>query len=145
MQRITKRGAQPTSCLRAIRGAVQVVADTPELIAKGTVEMVSEIIASNGLHHTDLISIFFTITPDLTSELPPLAVQEAGWTQIPMLCAAELHSQVMIPRVIRMLAHVHWTKQNSEPCNIYLPGTTPVRPVQDCLTTYPNTPDSASS
>ncbi|KER05052.1 chorismate mutase [Photorhabdus temperata] len=129
MQRTTRRGAQPVSRLRAIRGAVQVAADTPELIAKGTVEMVSQVIASNDLHHTDLISIFFTVTPDLTSELPPLAVQEAGWVQIPMLCAAELHSQRMIPRVIRMLAHVHWRKQRSEPSNVYLPGTTPARPV----------------
>lgn len=119
------------SCLKAIRGAVQIASDTPELIAEGTLAMLEEIMLVNDLRITELISLFFTITPDLLSELPPLAAYEAGWTEVPMLCAAEVQSRSMLPRVIRVLAHVTWPARHREPQHVYLPGTSPQRPGRD--------------
>ncbi|MGL5384410.1 MAG: chorismate mutase [Serratia sp. (in: enterobacteria)] len=130
MRKQTRRAGSSASRFRAIRGAVQIAFDTPELIASGTSALITQLITRNGLRHSDLISFIFTVTPDLSSELPPLAAQEAGWGGVPMLCAAELPTQIMIPRVIRLLVHVNWRRRHGEPHHIYLPGTTAVRPMQ---------------
>ncbi|CDH07243.1 conserved hypothetical protein [Xenorhabdus bovienii str. oregonense] len=132
-----KRGLRHSTDVRvkAIRGAVQVAADTPEQIAKSTLSMMKEIISLNLLHSTNLVSFFFTITPDLTSELPPLVMREAGWNDVPTLCAAELPTAMMIPRVIRVLVHVEWPHHSSEPRHVYLPGTTAARPLASQLIT----------
>jgi chorismate mutase len=58
----------------AVRGAVQIENDTPKEIAEGTLLVFNNILEKNKLHRRDLISLFFTITPDLKSELPPLAL-----------------------------------------------------------------------
>lgn len=111
----------------AIRGAVQVEADTPKKIAEGSLLVFNKILEENKLLQTDLISLFFTITPDLESELPPLALYEAG-VDIPALCASEHKTLHMIPRVIRIMVHANWKIENRRPINIYLPGTTQSRP-----------------
>lgn len=116
--------------VRAIRGAVQVAEDTPEEIAKGTLSVMREILSVNRLYPANLVSVFFTVTPDLTSELPPLVLKEEGWNYLPTLCAAELSTAMMIPRVIRVLVHVEWLQPHSEPQHVYLPGTTAVRPLE---------------
>lgn len=128
MQNRTPQRMRPLYEFQAIRGAVQIAVDRPDEIAIGTVAMLRQLVAKNRLRRGDPISFFFTVTPDLSSELPPLVAQETGWAHVPMLCAAELPSQLMIPRVIRVLAHVHWLNKNLSPRHIYLPGTTPVRP-----------------
>ncbi|WP_372557789.1 chorismate mutase [Yersinia sp. 1652 StPb PI] len=131
MRKQTRRTGCCSSQLRAIRGAIQIASDTPDLIASGTSALISQLVTRNSLRHSDLISFIFTVTPNLTSELPPLAAQEAGWGRIPMLRAAELPTQIMLPRMIRLLAHVNWRKRHGEPRHIFLPGTIAVRPVQD--------------
>lgn len=112
----------------AIRGAVQVPADTPEQIARATVTLLEKMVTDNRLKRADLISLMFTMTPDLRSELPPLAARAAGWSDVPMLCAAELPTSMMIPRVIRVLAHTDWHTRRYRPRHIYLAGTAPTRP-----------------
>ncbi|TQI81267.1 chorismate mutase [Serratia fonticola] len=130
MRKQIKSRDAPVSRFRAIRGAVQIPLDKPELIAIGTSALITQLINLNDLQPSDLISFLFTVTPDLTSELPPLVAQEAGWEEVPMLCAAELPTRMMIPRVIRLLVHVNWRNSHREPLNVYLPGTTAVRPKQ---------------
>jgi chorismate mutase len=133
MRHVGRRSTKSICEMRGIRGAVQVAADTPEHIAEGTVAMLKRVVAINHLQGDELISFFFTVTTDLSSELPPIAAHEAGWCHVPMLCAAELPTQMMIPRVIRVLAHVHWRNGRQKPRHVYLPGTTPMRPNEALL------------
>ncbi|CAH2801084.1 MAG: hypothetical protein CBARDCOR_5868 [uncultured Caballeronia sp.] len=107
---------------------MQITTDIREQIAEGTVTILRKVLTENDLKREDLISLFFTVTPDLSSELPPLAAQEAGWGNVQMLCAAELRSHMMIPRVVRVLAHVHWRNHRRALQHVYLAGTSPDRP-----------------
>ena len=56
--------------VRAIRGATQVEANTAESIYSGVVELLSEILRSNGLTPQDVISVLFTSSPDLNAAFP---------------------------------------------------------------------------
>ncbi|CDL83629.1 chorismate mutase [Xenorhabdus szentirmaii] len=116
--------------LVAIRGAVQVDFDTTESIASSTLLMIDEIISNNHLSITDFVSLFFTVTPDLTTELPPLVLYESG-IKIPSLCAVENNTSMMIPRVIRVMAHVQWPYGEQPHKHIYLPGTISSRPFSE--------------
>ena len=76
--------------VRAIRGAVQVEADEREAILEGTTELVSEVMTRNDLVPDDVISVLFTVTPDLTTEFPALAARKIGFQDVPLLCATEI-------------------------------------------------------
>lgn len=113
--------------MRAVRGAVQVTADTREAVGEATRELLGRLLSANGLTTEDIISAFFTATPDLTSELPVLAASEAGWRQVPMLCAAEMAVPGTLPRIVRVLVHAELPPER-DVHHVYLPGTTPDRP-----------------
>ncbi|MBU2031510.1 MAG: chorismate mutase [Alphaproteobacteria bacterium] len=137
MRQRSARGLRETPFFCAIRGAVQVSADSADEIAVATSSVIDRLVAENGLERDQIISFLFTITPDLRSELPPLAANEAGWRDVPMLCAVEAETLTMIPRTIRLLAHVEWTAPTRKPTHVYLPGTTQDRP--------PGSPDAAAA
>ncbi|MGI5469309.1 chorismate mutase [Streptomyces sp. CA-132043] len=119
--------AEPERGIRAIRGAVQVAADTREAVGEATRELIGRLLPANGLGTADVVSAFFTATPDLTSELPVLAASEAGWSAVPMLCAAEMAVPGALPRVVRVMVHAEM--ERARPVrHVYLPGTTPDRP-----------------
>ena len=56
--------------VRAIRGAIQIDHDGRDEILAGTTELVREVLRRNDVAGADLISIMFTVTPDLTAEFP---------------------------------------------------------------------------
>ena len=58
--------------VRAIRGAVQVEADDRDAILEATAELVTAVMSRNDLTPDDVISVLFTVTPDLTAEFPAL-------------------------------------------------------------------------
>jgi chorismate mutase len=91
--------------VRAVRGATSVEEDTPEAIVESTAELLAEVLARNALVTDDLISIIFTVTPDIRSEFPAVAARQAGLTTIPLLCASEIPVPGSLPRCIRLLLH----------------------------------------
>lgn len=114
--------------VRAVRGAIQVDRDDPADILAGTRELVSEVLARNDLAEPDLISIVFTLTPDLTSCFPAAAARELGLADVPLLCATEVDVPGAMPRVVRLLAHVESDRPRSAVRHIYLRGATRLRP-----------------
>ncbi len=113
--------------VRAVRGAVQVDADERGLVLKATTELVSAVFEANGLAADDVISMIFTMTPDLTSEFPALAARELGLTDTPLLCASEIPVPGALPRVVRILAHVDTLRAKSEIQHVYLGGAVALR------------------
>jgi chorismate mutase len=91
--------------VRAVRGATSVDEDTPEAILESTAELLTEVLERNDLETDDLISIIFTMTPDLHSEFPALAARQAGLTPIPLLCASEIPVPGSLGMCIRLLLH----------------------------------------
>jgi chorismate mutase len=91
--------------VRAVRGATTVDEDTPEAILESTAELLTAVLARNGLATDDLISMIYTMTPDLVSEFPALAARHAGITTIPLLCASEIPVPGSLGKCIRLLLH----------------------------------------
>lgn len=114
--------------VRAIRGAIQVEADDPALISEAAVTLMSEVVGANSVLLDDIISVLFTMTPDLTSDFPARAVRSAGLGEVPLMCASEIAVPGATPRVIRLLAHVVSSRPRSEIHHIYLRGAAVLRP-----------------
>lgn len=117
----------PPMSVRAIRGAIQVEANSPEAIAAGTKELLSEILRSNSLPIESVISVLLTATPDLTATFPAAAAREVGFESTPLLCAVEIDVPGALSRVIRAMATVETDLKPSEISHIYLAGAKALR------------------
>ena len=113
--------------VRAIRGAVQVDADEREAILEGTTELVSEVMTRNDLVPDDVISVIFTVTPDLTREFPALAARKIGFQDVALLCATEIPVPGALPRVVRLMMHVDTQRPRREIHHVYLRGAAALR------------------
>lgn len=113
--------------VRAIRGAIQVDGNERDAILNGTAELVGAVLDRNGVDAADLISIVFTATADLTAEFPAYAARLMGLTDVPLLCTTEIAVPGSMPRVLRLLAHVHTDRERSEIRHVYLAGAAALR------------------
>ena len=111
--------------IRAIRGAVQIEANTAEAIAAGTKELLLEVLSANELTPAQVISVLLTATPDLTAAFPAAAAREVGFEAVPLMCAVEIDVQGALPRVIRAMATVEI--EGDEVSHIYLGGAKALR------------------
>lgn len=91
--------------MKAIRGATSASEDSREAILESTAELLTEVLERNGLRPEDLISIIFTMTPDLSAEFPALAARQAGLTLVPLLCTSEISVPGSLGRCIRLMLH----------------------------------------
>ena len=112
----------------AIRGAISVEADDPKLIAEATRELLRQIVERNWLETDEIVSAFFTSTPDLTSAFPALAAREMGWVDVPLLCATEIPVPGSMPRCLRTLLQVELRAPRPLDTHIYLREAVALRP-----------------
>lgn len=113
--------------VRAIRGAVQVEANERQAILEGTTELVTEVMGRNNVITDDVISVVFTVTPDLDAEFPALAARKIGFQDVPLLCATEIPVRRAMPRVVRLLMHLETSKSRAELQHVYLRGAAALR------------------
>jgi chorismate mutase len=113
--------------VRAIRGAIQVEADTPVAISAGTKELLLEIMRANDLTVSSVISVILTATPDLTSAFPAAAAREVGFEATPLLCAVEINVVGALTKVIRAMVTVESELTFEEISHIYLGGAKALR------------------
>lgn len=116
----------PTA-VRALRGATTVDADTTEQISERVGELVSAMLASNGVAKTDLISIVFTATDDIHAMFPATAARQLGLGDVPLLCARELDVVGGTARCIRVLMHLTTERSREELHHVYLEGARGLR------------------
>lgn len=113
--------------VRALRGATQVDADERAQILDRSAELVTAVLQRNALVSDDVISIWFTATPDLTAEFPAYAARLLGLTDVPLMCATEIAVPGAMPRVLRLLAHVETPMERSQLRHVYLHGARALR------------------
>jgi chorismate mutase len=113
--------------VRAIRGATQVVANSPEAIAAGVKELLTEILAANALIPPDVISVLFTASPDLNAAFPAAFAREVGFESVPLICAVEIDVPGALERTIRVMAHIETELSAKEISHIYLHGAKALR------------------
>lgn len=125
----TQRWREGTATLcRAVRGAITVECDEPALVCAATAKLLTALLHVNGLEVRDVISAFFTATPDLRSVFPARAARDMGWDAVPLLCAVEMDVPEMLPRVLRVLLHVEWPAGAEAPQAVYMRDAARLRP-----------------
>ncbi len=113
--------------VRAIRGATQLERDERDHLFERTSELVREVLAANDLSTDELVSIFFTCTPDLRSDFPATAAREMGMGDVPLMCAVEIDVPTALPRVVRLMAHANLDRPRAEVRHVYRHGATVLR------------------
>ncbi|WAP55233.1 chorismate mutase [Streptomyces sp. S465] len=113
--------------VRAVRGAVQLERDEPEHMHEQVSKLLTAILERNDLDPDDLISVWFTATPDLHSDFPAVAARKLGITDVPLICAQELDIEGAMPRVVRILAHVETPLPKSDVAHVYLGAAASLR------------------
>ena len=113
--------------LRAIRGAIQVSANTPEAIGEGVKELIGAIMRANSLTPDAVISVIFTSTPDLTAAFPAAACREIGFESVPLIGAVEVNVPGALDRTIRAMLHCQSSAPASSVSHIYLHGAQSLR------------------
>ena len=113
--------------IRAICGAIQLDSDERSHLLKSTAELVTKVLHANSLQSADLISVWFTATPDVTSEFPAVAARELGLGDVPLMCSVEMNVKAAPPRVIRLMMHVETDTPRSEIQHVYLRGAQALR------------------
>ena len=119
--------SEHNTVVRAVRGAIQLDVDEREHVLASTRELVTAVLEANDFDLADLISVWFTATPDLRSEFPAVAARELGMGDIPLMCTQELDVAGAMPRVIRLMAHVNTTLARAEIQHVYLRGAVALR------------------
>ena len=114
--------------VKGIRGATVVAADEPECIRLATEQLLRRIADVNRLSPSDIISIIFTTTQDLSSDFPAHAARRLGWTDVPLLGAVEMAVPDGLSRCIRVLLHVNWDRPGTEIRHVYLGDAARLRP-----------------
>lgn len=113
--------------VRAVRGAVQLERDESGHMTERVGALLTAVLERNRLLADDLISIWFTATPDLHADFPAAAVRGLGIVDVPLICAQELDVVGAMPRVVRLLAHVETYLPRSEITHVYLGATAALR------------------
>ena len=111
----------------AFRGATQISADDSMEMKDAVTELLTELFERNGIVKSDLISILFTATPDLTADFPAAAARSLDLGDIPLMCAVEISVQGSLPRVVRVMAHAHSDLSHAQAKHIYKRGAEVLR------------------
>lgn len=96
-------------------------------MAEAVTELLSEILGRNEVSMDELVSIFFTATPDLHSAFPAAAARGIGLADVPLMCAQELDISGAMEKVIRVMLHVQTDTPRSEIKHVYLRGAEALR------------------
>jgi len=113
---------------RGVRGATTVQQDDRDQILLATRQLLALMIRRNEIESSDVASVIFTVTQDLSAEFPALAARQLGWLEVPLLCAYELSVPKSLPKCIRVLLHWNTSKTQSEIEHVYLHDAEKLRP-----------------
>lgn len=113
--------------MRAVRGATCLAADDAAEMTEAVVELLAEMLSQNSIDTKDIVSIIFTATPDLHCAFPAAAARQLDLGDTPLICAQELDVTGALPRVIRVMAHVHSKLSKTDIKHVYLRGAQVLR------------------
>ena len=100
-------GAKETNQLIFIRGATTATGNTVEEIENAVVELVNELISSNNLLESNVLSITFTVTKDLDACFPAsIARRSKGLDKVAFLDCQQMYVPDDVDFCIRLMAQV---------------------------------------
>ncbi|HUY06436.1 MAG TPA: chorismate mutase [Acidimicrobiales bacterium] len=113
--------------LRAIRGATTVEEDESSQIIGATKELLEEILRRNEIRRDDLVCIFFSSTPDLTSAFPATGAHALDLDDVPLFGAVELGVRGALERCIRIMVQCYSENSRAEIHHVYTKGAVVLR------------------
>jgi chorismate mutase len=113
--------------VRGIRGATCLQLDDAQEMFDAVGELLAHMLERNRISTEDVISLFLTCTPDLTSAFPAAGARAFGLVDTPLMCAQEMDVQGALPRVVRIMAHVQTDTPRGEIEHVYLRGAEVLR------------------
>jgi len=108
--------------VRGIRGAITVDRNTKEEVIKRTKELLMALKKENDFRTEDIVSVFFSATPDLNAAFPARAARELGWNRVPLFDMQEIEVLGSFPKCIRILIQINCQKSQTEIKHCYLRG-----------------------
>ena len=116
--------------VRAVRGAIQIDDNKASSIEHSVTRLVEEVLLQNSIPETDIISIIFSQTRDITAFNPAAALRKKGYALVPLFCTQEPEYHGALLSVIRIL--VTYNSEAADlPKPVYLNGAEVLR--QDLL------------
>ena len=113
--------------MRAIRGAIQVADDSVAALQHSVPRLLLSLLEENQIAYSDIVSILFTATPDLTADFPAAAARSLPLGDVPLICASEIAVPGALERVVRVLLHVETDRSRAEIRHVYLDGAEVLR------------------
>ncbi len=114
--------------LVSVRGAITVENNTEDEILKATEQLLQKILNENNIFIENIISVFFTMTKDLTKVYPAVSARKLGITNASLMCYDELYIENQLQKCIRVMIQFYSNKNQSEIYHIYLNEAKKLRP-----------------
>jgi chorismate mutase len=111
----------------AIRGAITVDDNDGDKIERAAVRLIEGILSRNNLSLHNLVFILFTSTGDLDRAYPAAGLRKAGFTDIPMMCAAEMSVKGSLEKCIRVMVLAN-VDDNQRVRHVYIGEAKNLRP-----------------
>ena len=108
--------------VRGIRGATTGDSNRKDEIINRTKELLTVLKKENGFKIEDMVSIFFSATPDLNAAFPAQSARELGWNRVPLFDMQEIDVPGSLSRCIRVLIQINCQKSQTEIKHCYLRG-----------------------
>lgn len=112
----------------SIRGAITVDNNTKENILNETKTLLKEIINRNNMSKSQIVSIVFTSTKDLTTAYPAVAARELDIVDASLLCVQEMYVENSLEKCIRVMIHANGDVLQKNVKHVYLKGAEVLRP-----------------
>jgi chorismate mutase len=113
--------------LRALRGAFQCRNDAGDIVRE-TAACYDRLLQENRLAEEDIVSLFFSVTPDLDALNPASALRRSGrGGELALFVQQEPVFRGSLERVIRLLVHCY-LEEESPPRHVYQNGAEALRP-----------------
>ncbi|GHU43051.1 chorismate mutase [Spirochaetia bacterium] len=111
----------------ALRAAICAL-NTEDDIKKQVCSAYNLLLGENNLPESDIISLVFSVTGDLTAINPASALRKSGLgAGLVLFCVQEPNTSGMLPRTIRLLLHCYM-EEGAKPHHVYTGGAEVLRP-----------------
>jgi chorismate mutase len=114
--------------LWAVRGAITITEDTQQQVIEASRSLLRELLQCNQINPADIVSVIFTVTPDICSEFPAAAARSLGLTEVPLMCAQEIAKPGAMAFCIRVLIHFYTELEKEAIQPVYLGEAIKLRP-----------------
>lgn len=115
--------------VRAIRGATTASQNTQEAIEEAVVELLDVLEDKNQFNPRHIISVTFSVTPDLDAVFPAaIARQRPNWQDVPLLDVQHMAVGGSLAQCIRLLLTINACESDPPVHHVYLREAQALRP-----------------